>query len=335
MKNIKKMITMAIITVVTLTAAGCNMIEKTPEAMAKSPVAKVGNKKITKGDLDKKMLPYDQMIIQQFGEDYKSNPEAVEGVNNLRAQMVDQLVALEVFTKKGDELKILPTTEEMDAEVEKRLVDMKTMFGNDDAKFEEAMQAQGLTLEELKEFIKEDTTMTKMREYIVKDVVVSEEDSKAYYEENKEKLYTQKPGANASHILVKDEETAKLIKSKIDAGEDFAALAKEYGTDGTKDSGGQLPFIEYDTEGYDPDFVKGFKDLKEGEVSDPVQSQFGYHIIKVSGVKDTPEVVEFEVVKQQITEEVLKTKQKETFDNTLKDWEKELKVKRYEENINI
>ncbi|SUY48333.1 peptidyl-prolyl isomerase [Clostridium putrefaciens] len=335
MKNIKKMITMAIITVVTLTTAGCNMIEKTPEAIAKTPVAKVANKKITKGDLDKKMLPYDQMIIQQFGEDYKSNPEAVEGVNNLRTQMVDQLVALQVFTKKGEELKVLPTTEEMDAEVEKRLGDMKTMFGNDEEKFEEAMKAQGLTLEELKEFIKEDTTMTKMHEYIVKDVVASEEDSKAYYEENKEKLYTQKPGANVSHILVKDEETSKLIKSKIDSGEDFAALAKEYGTDGTKDSGGQLPFIEYDTEGYDQDFVKGMKELKEGEVSDPIKSQFGYHIIKVSGVKDTPEVIEFDVVKQQITDEVLKTKKKETFDNTLKDWEKELKVKRYKENINI
>ncbi|MBU5592102.1 peptidylprolyl isomerase [Clostridium sp. MSJ-4] len=333
MKNIKKIITATMIAAFTLTAAGCTMIEKTPEAMAKSAVAKVSGKKITRGDLDKKMAPYDDMVKQQFGEDYKNNQEAMDAVKNLRTQMVDQLVALEIFSKKGEELKIIPTGDEMNQEIDKRLADMKTMFGNDDTKFEEAMKQQGLTLDEIKEFIKEDTIMSKVQEYMIKDVKVEEAEAKDYYEKNKDALYTDKPGADVSHIVVKDEETANTIKAKIDKGEDFAALAKEYGTDGTKDQGGKLGFIEYDTQSYDPDFVAGFKNLKEGEVSSLVKTQWGYHLIKVTGIKTEATAKEFDKVKEDITNTLLQEKQKETFNKTLEDWKKEAKVKIYEDNI--
>lgn len=82
-----------------------------------------------------------------------------------------------------------------------------------------------------------------------------------------------------AHILVKTEEEAKDIKKKLDGGADFAKLAQEYSLDNNKDKGGELDF-----------FVKGqmvapfeqaTENLKIGEISNPVKTDFGYHIIKL------------------------------------------------------
>ncbi|KOO47143.1 peptidylprolyl isomerase [Priestia koreensis] len=108
-------------------------------------------------------------------------------------------------------------------------------------------------------------------------VKVSEADLKKAYEE-------KKPEIKASHILVKDEKTAKEVKAKLDKGEDFAKVAKEYSQDpGSAQQGGDLGFFGTGT--MDPAFEKAAYSLKVGEVSQPVQSQFGYHIIKLTDKK--------------------------------------------------
>ena len=82
-----------------------------------------------------------------------------------------------------------------------------------------------------------------------------------------------------SHILVKTEEEAKSIKAKLDKGADFAALVKEYSLDNNKEDGGKLGYF---SEGQ---MVKPFEQataaLKVGEISGPVKTDFGYHIIKL------------------------------------------------------
>ncbi|WP_078548963.1 peptidylprolyl isomerase [Litchfieldia alkalitelluris] len=88
----------------------------------------------------------------------------------------------------------------------------------------------------------------------------------------------------ASHILVADEETAKEVKEKLEAGESFEELAKEYSTDGSAANGGDLGWF---TKGQMvPEFEETAFTLGKDEVSEPVQSQFGYHIIKVTGTKE-------------------------------------------------
>lgn len=105
-----------------------------------------------------------------------------------------------------------------------------------------------------------------------------EADAQAYYEANKGSFEVDE--VTASHILVEKEETAKEILSKLEAGEKFEDLAKEYGTDGTKDAGGSLGTFGRGQ------MVKEFEDaafaLQPGEISDPVKTQFGYHIIMVT-----------------------------------------------------
>lgn len=89
--------------------------------------------------------------------------------------------------------------------------------------------------------------------------------------------------ANASHILVKTEEEAKRIKEKLNQGEKFEDLAKQYSLCPSKKKGGNLGWF------FNGQMVKEFEkatfDLKKGEISKPIKTQFGWHIIKLNDKK--------------------------------------------------
>jgi len=104
---------------------------------------------------------------------------------------------------------------------------------------------------------------------------ITEKELKDYY----------KPKLKVSHILVKDEKTAIEIKNKLNNGEDFATLAKQYSEDsGSKEKGGELP--EFGPGEMDPKFEEAAYKLEVGQTSEPIQSSFGYHIIKLAEKKD-------------------------------------------------
>lgn len=114
---------------------------------------------------------------------------------------------------------------------------------------------------------------------------VNEEAVEAYYNEHFTEAEPVKQ-VRAAHILVEDEETAKEIKAKLDEGEDFAALASEYGTDATAERGGDLGWFSHG------DMVPPFADaafaMEPGTISDPVQTSFGWHIIKLNETRTRP-----------------------------------------------
>jgi parvulin-like peptidyl-prolyl isomerase len=87
----------------------------------------------------------------------------------------------------------------------------------------------------------------------------------------------------ASHILVKEAKLAQELKSKIEGGESFEAMARQHSSCPSKAKGGDLGWFSQGQ------MVKPFEDaafsLSEGKISDPVQTQFGYHLIKVTGKK--------------------------------------------------
>jgi foldase protein PrsA len=123
---------------------------------------------------------------------------------------------------------------------------------------------------------------------------ITDEDVKKYYDEE------YKPEIKASHILVEDEEKAKEVKSKLDAGEKFEDLAKEYSSDGSAEQGGDLGW--FGPGKMVPEFEEAAYALEVNEISEPVQSQFGFHIIKVTEKKEKEA---FEDVKEDMKKQVL------------------------------
>jgi peptidyl-prolyl cis-trans isomerase C len=136
---------------------------------------------------------------------------------------------------------------------------------------------------EVKERIEELTKEVMISEVVnqIANEKLTDVEMKKYYNKNKADFKE----VHASHILVKTEEEAKEIKKKLDQGGDFAALAKEKSTDpGSAPRGGDLGFFTKDR------MVKAFSDaafsLKVNEISNPVQTPFGFHIIKVVETKE-------------------------------------------------
>ncbi|WP_090995440.1 peptidylprolyl isomerase [Bacillus sp. 491mf] len=170
-----------------------------------------------------------------------------------------------------------------DDEAKKKVEEVKKQMGD---KFNAYLTQMGVKSEkELKDKMKVQLAFEKG----IKSSV-TEKEIKDYY----------KPKLKASHILVKDEKTAKEIKEKLNNGEDFAALAKQYSEDpGSKEKGGELP--EFGPGQMDPKFEEAAYKLETGQVSDPVKSSFGYHIIKLTEKK---ELKPFDQEKENIRKEL-------------------------------
>lgn len=111
------------------------------------------------------------------------------------------------------------------------------------------------------------------------------------------------PNIQASHILVEDEELAKDLIKQLDEGADFAELAKEHSTDTSAENGGELG--SFGRGKMVAEFEEAVFALKDGEYTkEPVQSQFGYHIIKRTAT-DEKEAFDAETVKGQMMDEAL------------------------------
>ncbi|MCM3122900.1 MULTISPECIES: peptidylprolyl isomerase [Bacillaceae] len=220
----------------------------------------------------------------------------------------DDLLKEVASTERGQELiqklvymQILKGKYEVsDKEVNQRLGEIKEQFGDKD-QYSMFLQKQGFkNEEELKDHIEQSLYFFKAT---TEGVKVSDKQIKDYYEQHKSE-YTE---ARTSHILVDHESTAKEIEKELKKGTDFAEIAKKQSTDtATAAEGGDLGYLSGRTQEMDPTFLAAALKLKKGEVSEPVKTVFGYHIIKVTDIKETP----LSQVKDQIKQTLMSKKAK-------------------------
>ncbi|MGM0874689.1 MAG: peptidylprolyl isomerase [Bacillota bacterium] len=177
-----------------------------------------------------------------------------------------------------------------DKEIDAKIKDYKKQFGGEEG-LKQALEQNGVPDEQaFKKLVARELLAQKATTDGVK---VSEEEIKKEFEDK------YKEEIKASHILVKDEKTANEVKAKLDKGEDFAQLASEFTIDpGSKDKGGDLGYFIKGM--MVPEFDEVVFSLKVNKVSDPLKTQYGYHIIKVTDKKtntfeDKKDVIEKEL----------------------------------------
>jgi peptidyl-prolyl cis-trans isomerase C len=161
-----------------------------------------------------------------------------------------------------------------------------------------------------------------LKKRVETDVKVGDDDLKKFYEQNKDKFKTGEQ-IRASHILVKSEKEAKDILAQIKAGGKFDELARKYSVDASAAKGGDLGWFGRGS--MVPVFEKALLALKEGQISDVVKSDFGYHIIKLTG-KRPAGVRPFEEVKDQIKAAIMPAKQQELFQKIKDELKKNAKI---------
>lgn len=118
---------------------------------------------------------------------------------------------------------------------------------------------------------------------VVADVVTDEAVQAAYDKEIAS--FQPQPEFHAAHILVDSAEKATALKAEIDGGKDFAEVAKENSTDGSAANGGDLGWFGLGQ--MVPEFEEAVKGMEAGDVAGPVQTQFGYHLIRLEETRES------------------------------------------------
>ncbi|HCL79715.1 MAG TPA: peptidylprolyl isomerase [Synergistaceae bacterium] len=208
--------------------------------------------------------------------------------------VLEEMISLEVFARRGEELG-----------VEK------------DPDFVKSME--GIRKELLRRFAVDKT---------LKDVTVTDQEVKEYYDKNKDR-FTTPESVRASHILVSDDVEMKKVQDELKGGMSFEDAAKKYSTCPSKEKGGDLGYFSKGQ--MVAEFEQAAFAMKPGETStEPVKTQFGLHLIKVVEKKEAS-VRSLDEVKDQIKETVLTEKQGKLYQDELAKLREKYKVEIVEE----
>jgi parvulin-like peptidyl-prolyl isomerase len=321
MKRLQLIALLAVGLVAAFIAAGCGSEN---QSVGANDVAVVGDRSISKEEFD--------LLIDRARENYEKNKQEFPAAGTpqyvaLRRQAMQFLVQREQFEQKADELGLSIS----ESDVEKQMQTIKSQyFGKDgkcdaacEKKYEAEIKKQGVTNEQVREDVRASVIQNKIYDKVTAGVTVSDKDIEEYYKKNKQN-YIQPASRDVRHILVKKRALANSLHQRAQSGENFAALAKKFSTDpGTKKQGGKLPISKGRQV---PEFDKAAFALKKGEISEPVKTSYGWHIIQALTNIKKQTVTPLAEVKPAIRQQLLQ--QEKT--NVMKEWVEETQ-KNFEE----
>ncbi|QSX04938.1 peptidylprolyl isomerase [Sedimentibacter sp. zth1] len=270
--------TITILTIVSMLFVTTSCTKKEAESEVK---VKVNDTVITVEQFDKAYNDYKAMYEEQYGENiWEQEMEEGKTFQQYLEDTVLETLILEVILVEEAEKEGIEVTQE---EIDKELKTYKDVFGNEE-KFSDFLKNKDITEDFLVETIKRELLITKflnIKSAYINDIEPTDEQLLALFDKNKDS-FTQ---IRASHILVETEEEAEQVKKRLDDGENFEELAKEVSICPSAEKGGDLDYFYFNEMAYEFSAV-AFK-MQLGEISNPVKSDYGYHIIKLTDKKDT------------------------------------------------
>ena len=282
-------------------------------------IALVDTTKVEKAEFDQLITQAEKSYEAQEREFPAPGTPEYETLKN---QIVQYLVQREQFEQEAKDLEAEVTEEE----IETRLDELKKQyFGDDPEQYEEQLESQGLTDEQVREDVRSQLLQQKIFDQVTAEVAVTDEDVQEYYETN-EAQFQQPATRDVRHILVKGKARADGLYQQLQDGGDFAALAREFSQDpSSAKEGGKLTIRRGETV---PPFDKTAFELETGEVSRPVKTQFGFHIIEALAAVRPESVTPLEDVEESIRQQLLQEKRNEAMTT----WVEDLKAK-YEDLV--
>jgi peptidyl-prolyl cis-trans isomerase C len=262
-------------------------------------VAKVNDEEILQSDVDDVMAIF---VMPQFQAQNPGQELPAEQKTQIEANIVNQLVTEKLLLQAAAKENITAD----DTLIAQRLEQVKA-------------QRPDIAEDQLKALLEKDFIIQQLiQQEVMAKIEIPDEEVRKYYDEQKDQ-FSEPEQVQASHILIQvaqdaTQEDKDAAKKKIEdvlvlaqEGKDFAELAKEYSEGPSKTNGGDLGFFPKGA------MVKPFEEVvfaleKEGDISGIVETQFGYHIIKLTGKKAAREV-SFEEVKDQLKQGLLQQKQ--------------------------
>lgn len=316
MRNTLLSATVALV-LVTPFAAGCKKysVAATNQEAAAQPakpvpetlpdiIARVNGENVTKGEVEK--------LIAQI-ETNAGGPVPADKRNEVYRGAIDRLVDMKLLAQEVKARGLTPDEQQLASEMQ----GIRARFPSED-EFNKALAAQNMTAEKLKAELGTQTGVRKILEAEAQTVpAVTDADVKDFYDKNPNE-FKQPEQVRASHILFKAEgdeaakkkirATAETVLKEAKSGKDFAELAKKHSTDGSAPQGGDLGFFE--KERMVPEFANAAFSLQPGQISDLVETQFGFHIIKVTERK-APGTLELDKVAPQVKQFLTQKRQQE------------------------
>jgi parvulin-like peptidyl-prolyl isomerase len=240
------------------------------------------------------------------------------------------LIDVEIQIERAKSLKI--TVQE--ADIDRQVKQLKEANHLTDAQFEEILRSRGLTIEEHREQIRRSLLVTKLVNFEVQSrLVITEDELQKAYEQQRERFRIAGE-LTVSHILflVPEEATAEenarakqkaeAVLKQLRAGGDFAQLAKQYSEGPSAQNAGLLGTFR--TGELLPGFEEAIASLQPGEISEPVRTQIGWHIIRLESAQSGG-YKPLEAVRDELTAELKRTK----FERNYKEWIESLRQQAY------
>ena len=282
-----------------LALAGCG---GDSQRVPSDAVAVVDGEEISRGAYDELVTRTKKSYENQDREFPKTGSTEFQA---LKSQFVQYLVQREQMRQEAEELGVAVTEEQ----IEERLTQVKEQyFEGDEKRYESQLRDSGLTDEQVRADIRDQIVSERIFESVTQDAKVTDAAVEKHYAENEEQ-YSQPESRQVRHILVKTKAKADDLYAQLRAGGDFDELAKANSEDsGSKDNGGKLTISRGQTVAA---FDKRAFELAVNEVSRPVQTEFGFHLIEALGPVQAAKVTPLKDVRDAIEQQLLQAKKNE------------------------